>query len=375
MFEELKKKILKSSLLWSIILIIAGLGLAGWNAMDAFYAATGYVSFTQLTPDQIKSQLVDIDVTEAYGCFLIEGEENTKTHQQKITHLYYIIPTGDIYATDYRYMSIRVPASYESKMDAISDNTGNGIISDPLRLSGKIKKLSSEDYSYFESYFKEAGFSDEEIAQATIPYNIDVFASKASMSGVYIVLFGAGVALLIFGIFRIAKVAGGSSLKKLRKDIASTGYSESMIDSDYHSAKSFDKKGTLKIGRLMTYYISGSDARAIPNNKIMWAYQNTVTHRTNGVKTGTTYNVMIFDEITPKGHSFSVANESIAQDMLALINTMLPWVVVGYSDELKKLYNKDRAQFLQLRYNSCEHIAAEPAPAASSGDSPVGGQP
>ena len=29
MFEELKKKILKSSLLWSIILIIAGLGLAG----------------------------------------------------------------------------------------------------------------------------------------------------------------------------------------------------------------------------------------------------------------------------------------------------------------------------------------------------------
>ena len=355
MFEELKKKILKSSLLWSIILIIAGLGLAGWNAMDAFYAATGYVSFTQLTPDQIKSQLVDIDVTEAYGCFLIEGEENTKTHQQKITHLYYIIPTGDIYATDYRYMSIRVPASYESKMDAISDNTGNGIISDPLRLSGKIKKLSSEDYSYFESYFKEAGFSDEEIAQATIPYNIDVFASKASMSGVYIVLFGAGVALLIFGIFRIAKVAGGSSLKKLRKDIAATGYSESMIDSDYHSAKSFDKKGMLKIGRLMTYYISGSDARAIPNNKIMWAYQNTVTHRTNGVKTGTTYNVMIFDEITPKGHSFSVANESIAQDMLALINTMLPWVVVGYSDELKKLYNKDRSQFLQLRYNSCEH--------------------
>ena len=34
MFEELKKKIMKGSLLWSIILIIAGLGLAGWNAMN-----------------------------------------------------------------------------------------------------------------------------------------------------------------------------------------------------------------------------------------------------------------------------------------------------------------------------------------------------
>lgn len=373
MFEELKKKILKSSLLWSIILIIAGLGLAGWNAMNAFYAATGYVDFTQLESGQIKSQLVDFNLAECYGCYLIAGEENTKTHQQKVTHLYYVIMTGDENSAveDWRYMSIKVPAKYESRMDAISEATANGTAVEPLLLSGKIEKLSAEDESYFKSYFREAGFTDEEIAAETIPYNIVVFASKASMSGVYIFLFAAGAILLIFGIFRIAKVAGGSSLKKLRKDIANAGYSESMIDSDFRSAKSFDKKGTLKIGRLMTYYISGSDARAIPNNKMMWAYQNTITHRTNGVKTGTTYNVMIYDEVTPKGHTFAVANESIAQDMLTLINTMLPWVVVGYSDELKKLYNKNRAQFLELRYNTCDHTAVE----AASEDSPVGGQP
>ena len=53
MFEELKKKIMKGSLLWSIILIIAGLGLAGWNAVNAFYAATGYVNFTTLAPEEL----------------------------------------------------------------------------------------------------------------------------------------------------------------------------------------------------------------------------------------------------------------------------------------------------------------------------------
>ena len=41
MFEELKKKALKSSILGSIILILAGLGLAGWNALDAFYSVKG----------------------------------------------------------------------------------------------------------------------------------------------------------------------------------------------------------------------------------------------------------------------------------------------------------------------------------------------
>lgn len=375
MFEELKKKILKSSLLWSVILVIAGLGLAGWNAMDAFYAATGYVDFTKLAPDQIKSQLVDVNLTESFGCYLETRERNTKTGREKITDLYYLIPTGDIYATDWRYMSAKVPASYENRMETLSENTLSGqAASEPVLLSGKIKKLDAEEYSYFKSYLSQAGFSDEEIEEATIPYYINVFASKTSMNIVYIALFALGAFLLIFGIFRIAKVAGGSSLKKLHKDIAAAGYSEPMVDSDYRSARSFDKKGTLKIGRLMTYYISGSDARAIPNSKIMWAYQNTVTHRTNGVKTGTTYNVMIFDEITPKGHTFPVANESIAQDMLTLINTMFPWVVVGYSDELKKLYNKDRSQFLQLRYNTCEHIAAEPS-ATPAEDSPVGGQP
>lgn len=372
MFEELKKKILKSSLFGSIILIVIGLGLAGWFAIDAFYAVTGYADFTQLPPDQIKSQLVEVNLTYNYGCYLEAWEKNTKTNQTRTTHYYYVILAGDENsATDWYYMSAKVPASFGSKMDTITENTYNDVASEPLYLAGKIKKLDAEETSYFQDFFREAGFTDDEIAEMTLPYYIDCYASKTSMNVLYIGAFAIGAFMLIFGIFRIAKVAGGSSLKKLRKDIEGAGYSESMIDSDYRSAKSFDKKGTLKMGRLMTYYISGSDARAIPNSKMMWAYQNTVTHRTNGVKTGTTYNVMIFDEITPKGHTFAVANESIAQDMLTLINTTLPWVVVGYSDELKKLYNKDRSQFLQLRYNTCEHTAVEPS---VQEDSATGGQ-
>ena len=371
MFEELKKKILKSSILGSVLLILVGLGLAGWNAIDAFYSVTGYPDFTQLTPDQItEGKLVEFNATESFGCYLEEYERNTKTNAIRTTHYYYIIWSGDENSTDWRYMSAKVPTSYQHELDEMTENTFNEVASQPISLCGKIRKLDSEEYSYFQDYFRQADFTDEEIAEGTLPYYIDC-KNKVALSGMYIVLFSVGALLLLWGIVRIVKAAGGGSLKKLRKDMEKAGYSESMADSDYRSATSFDKKGTLKIGRLMTYYITGSDARAIPNNKIMWAYQNTVTHRTNGVKTGTTYNVMIFDEITPKGHTFAVANESIAQDMLNLINTTLPWVVVGYSDDLKKMYNKNRSQFLQLRYNTCQHIAVEPAPAESE----TGGQP
>ena len=76
MFEELKKKILKSSLFGSIIMIVIGLGLAGWFAMDAFYAITGYADFSQLSPDQLNNQLVEVNLTDNYGCYLGEKYQN-----------------------------------------------------------------------------------------------------------------------------------------------------------------------------------------------------------------------------------------------------------------------------------------------------------
>lgn len=370
MFAELKSRILKSTLFGYIVLIVVGLGLAGWNALDAYYAVAGYQDFTQLAPDEIKNQLVKVDLTDNFSYYLEQFKQNTKTGAKTTTHRYYVIWTGDENATDWRYMTIKVPVSYNSRMDKMSENTYNEIASDPITFYGKLKKLDSEELYYFKDYCKDSGMTDADIEEMTLPYYIEVFSSPVSMNSIYILLFAVGVALLIWGIFLLAKVAGGSSLKKLHRDIADAGYTEAAVESDFRAAQSYDKKGTLRVGRLMTYYIQGPNARAIPNAKMMWAYQTTVTHRTNGVKTGTTYNVMIYDEITPKGHTFAVANESIAKDMLTQINVTLPWVVVGYSDELKKLYNKDRSQFLQLRYNTCEHTAVEP-----SLDQPVSGDP
>lgn len=375
MFEELKKRTLKGTLVWSIILILAGLGLAGWNAMDAFYVVTGYVDFTTLGPDEIGSQVVKLDMTDNFGCYLEQYSKNTKTNVRTTTDLYYIIWTGDENSTDWRFMSIKVPARYESQLEAMAETTAAGGTSDPITFYGKIKKLDSEELYYFKDFFKDAEWTDEDIETGTLPYYIDSFAFSPALSGgFYVILFGAGVVLLIYGIYRIASAASGGALKKLHKDIADAGFTETSIESDYRNAKAFDKKGTLKVGKLMTYYTAGSIPRAVPNNKIMWTYQNTVTHRTNGVKTGTTYNVMVFAETAPKGLTFSVANEAVAQDMLNYYHATLPWVVVGYSDELKKLYNKDRTQFLGLRYNTCEHTAVDPADAAEAAPAADGQQ-
>ena len=87
---------------------------------------------------------------------------------------------------------------------------------------------------------------------------------------------------------------------------------------------------------------------------------NRVTHRTNGIKTGTTYSIVIVVEGVKNAYTLPVDNEQMALDILEKIDKMFPWVVVGYSDQLKTMLAKDRAAFVNLRYNTCEHVAVEP---------------
>jgi len=363
MLEDLKKKSFKKSLILSIILIIGGISLSVYNVMGAFYSLTGFVQFEELEPDEIRNQMVNIDVNAVFDCYLEEYSENTSTHRRTTTYLYYITWTGDDNATDYRYITIKVPASYDDRMDEIMENTNNSTASQPLSLTGRIKKLSKEDYDYFQEYFVDlCGFSQEEFEGMTSPYYIDVDMSLTSaFKYIYPVLVLAGIGLVVWGVLRIVKAKKGGFLKRFIYDYQSAGLTDNSIESDLATATSYTKHGDTKLGRLCFYYsLNSTTPRAIPNNKIMWAYQNTTTHRTNGIKTGTTYSVMVFVDGYKTAHNISVPNEATAQDILKRMASTLPWVVVGYSEDLRKLFNKDRAQFLNLRYNTVEHIAKEP---------------
>lgn len=364
MFETLRKSSFKSSLILSAILLIGGGALALFNASNAFFATTSYADFTTLAPDEIKSQLVDIELWENFGCFMESGSKNTSTNKVTISNYYYIIYTGAMgdADTEYKYMAIKVPASYGSKMDIMAESTWNGLVSNPLTFSGKIRKLDDKEYKYYLEFWKEAGLTDAEIEEMTLPYYIDVSGSKLGQNIFYILLFSGGVALIVWGIFRIVKGSKGGYLKALRHDIELSGYSETYVESDFNTATSYAKNGQIRIGRLFTYYdVNSTQPRAIPNKKIIWAYQSTTTHRTNGIKTGTTYSVVIFADDYKAAFNIGVANESVAQEMLQRLNLSCPWVVVGYSDDLNALFRKNRTQFLDLRYNKVEHEAVDPA--------------
>ncbi len=103
----------------------------------------------------------------------------------------------------------------------------------------------------------------------------------------------------------------------------------------------------------------------LSNEKIVWAFQRTTTHRTNGIKTGTTYEIAL-KNYEKKNFQVSVPNEQTGQEILQYIVEAMPWVVVGYNNDLNKMFSGDYQNFLQLRYNQ---VPRDPYAGFSAGES------
>lgn len=355
MFENLKKASIKKALLPIIILFIAGAIFIGVQLPNLVALMKGHVKFETLAPDEIKENIiVDATIEVNFGAFLEEYEENTKTHVTRTTDMWYVIWTGDDDDVDYRYMGIKVPASDISKMDDMADATYYYEYVEPIEYSGAIKKMDDEEYRYLKEYFLESGFTEDELGDYIIPYYINAGALTGSSEGGVYVFFGLGVLLVVIGIIMLISALTGKNLKKFKKELEAYGISENEAEYEYENAQTFGKGTDIRVGRRLTFYMVGSKPHALLNDKLVWAYQNTTTHRTNGIKTGTTYSVVL-NTYEKKSMHLGVNKEEQAIEILQYIKQTLPWVVVGYSDDLSKLYNRDFQNFLELLYNKVKN--------------------
>ncbi len=351
MLEKLKKKSIIKSLPAALILLVTGIALFGAEISNMKSLLRGHVVFESLAPEEINGDLiVDVTLYDNFGCYMEQYEENTKTHARHTTDLYYVIWTGDENAQDFRYMGIKVPASDEYKMEEMAEATYYGEYSDPIKYSGAVNKMTSEEYEYFKEYFLESDFTEEELDDWTLPYYINVGALTGGAATSAWIIAGLGGALFLAGVFLLVLALTGGKLKTFKKELAQAGFEEGSVDYEYEGARLFNKKSDFRVGRRLTFFLIGSKPHVVANDKLVWVYQSTTTHRTNGIKTGTTYAVMLrtFDK---KSFTVAVSNEGEAQEALQYISQTIPGAVVGYDDELNKMYQRDFQNFLQLKYN------------------------
>lgn len=364
MLEKLKKKSIRKKLPAVILLIIAGIVLIGLELSNFKSLLKGSVKFESLEPDEINGDLiVNASICINFGAFMEMYEENTSTHITRTTDLYYVICTGDENSEDSKYMAIKVPASDEIAMEQMAEATYNGVYSDPISYSGAINRMTGKEYEYFKEYFTDGGWTEEDVEQYTLPYCIEAGAltEGATASTVYVVL-AAGIILILAGIITLIYALAGGSLGTFKKQIAATGLTEMEVETEYEGAKLFHKGNDLRIGRRLTFFMLGSKPQLIVNDRIVWAYQQTTTHRTNGIKTGTSYTILIYQLNSKKASNVYVPNASVAGEVLQYMNETMPKAVIGYTDDLSRMYRKNNQEFLRLRYYGTEQPAAQESP-------------
>lgn len=352
MFDNLRKKSIKRILALSIIFMVVGFLFVVFQIPDLLTMMKGHKKFEELQVSEIKEGILVDTYTEVnFGAFLEEYEENTTTHATRTTDMYYVIWTGDDDDIDYRYMAIKVPALDVERMEVMAEAVFYGEATQPIEFSGVIKEMDKEEWKYFKEYFLEWGMTEAEMDDFLIPYYIETGALVGSNAAFVYVLLVFGLGLIVLGIICLVRSANGGSLKSMKKELEACGITEYSAETEYEAARIH---GDIRISSRLIFYMNGSTPHIMPVNKLVWAYQNTTTHRTNGIKTGTTYSV-VFNTMEKKSINVSVKNENMAISVLQDIQQNLPWVIVGYSDDLRGMYNKEFENFLSLRYDKVKN--------------------
>lgn len=366
----IKRRSFIVSMLYSIIILTIGIFLV-MDIMSSIVAIfTGYTPFEMLRPEEINDQLTELDLQICFGPYAEQDTESTSMYFRTITHYYYMILTGGESDLDYRYMSIQVPLSYTEQMNRIAEASAAGFSSEPLHLTGRIYRLNQKEYSLFQDSLLSSGWTMDEIEAMTLPYCIEVLsaAEERNRNTDYIFFFGMGLLLVFWSAWRILRSICGGNLRKFRRAYEAAGFTEAVVDADLAQAFPRVGKARVRVGLLCLYYgLTGQRPALIPNKDIIWAYHVHPLRDATAMRPDPPRRIAVYALKDKRPRMISVSDMASAQNILNRISKTMPWVIIGYTEELEKILREDRSRFLRLQYNTVAHVAQEPASDAGEG--------
>lgn len=344
MIHELKSKIMKT------ILVRIVIGLITIGIITVIFAPSivkmlhGPKDMNSVPLNALENTYVKGEIINNYGNFYYFYEyENGR---ERITANYYIIPIGD---EEYCAMVLTKDFStaeqiYNETYDYLYGNIDK--LTTSLAVKGTFEKMDETIQLTYLDFFKESGFTQEEIERIALPYVLVVDKIGAFNTVPTYIAMGVIGLLFIILIIDLIKGLSGRNLINVRKIIEEEGplNGEEKLETDYLNA--FQVKN-LRIGQKYTYFIIGAKAYVLKNRDIVWAYLQNVTHRVYGIKTATNRSIIIYDNKKRK-YTISLRKE---QDIISALNyyaNNYQNIVIGYNEELKKIYNKDYDYFLTL---------------------------
>lgn len=333
--EALKKKCMRQRIIVMVIMVIIGVALVIYKGL----ALVDTLSTAKLTADSdfgaLEGKYVTYEMKAPLDWYEYVGpsEENAKQY----AYFVYDMDGGFFFGI---MRNASEHAAMNEMIDQLWDYWFDDADSAPVSVTikGTLTKMDSLDTKYFNeliSYYEEYGIT----ADAKYYYIKEGSVDGEDLSTAWTLTL-IGLALIAGGVFYM--FWGKKSWdKKITKYLSrNSQYTRAQIEADIEGGKIMNSGNTV-IGRNWLFTATSViDICSLEN--LCWGYYYRRTGR---------YSVSQMRLYFADGSTFFVdASEGCTKEMLQYLYERLPYVVVGYDKEWEKLYNKQREQFLALRF-------------------------
>lgn len=346
--KELISKYRKSCIAWAVVCLIIGSLLSAFELRD--YLPIGAVQdLDSISPDEIKEGRGKVTVSYIYDYFSYWTDDYGK----EVIRDYFVLAGNDDNAA---YIGCELHGSKNERAYNIMQEiwtiqeSGSEDLSsvDYFTIKGNVKKIEGDDLKYYNDYLDEMAeyfeMSQAEVEEWFKPYVLVQPQVGDGDFTAYLATF-FGLALILGAIALIGKAIFADPLKDMRSYAKTTGNEEltmSYIESFYNMTP--DRYG-IRVNDKYFILTGTGKPKFCETKNIIWFYKYVVTRKSYFITVGHDYYVRIQ---LANGKMLQVAskNEAGIGEMLDYLMKMIPDAIVGFSDELNRMYRNNRQQMI-----------------------------
>jgi hypothetical protein len=309
--------------LMSVPIVIGGLGVNYWQN---FFAGPANVSASQI------SKFKGSDVPDRHF-MSVKGDESIDTEVTEITTTKRRgVVTNE--AVSAKFVVLKVA----DRALVVKAKPGNA---SDTQFTGELKPLPSD----VQSRIVEPLIDEHPEAKALfLPYMLDQEADYKGIGYFGLAIGIPAAAIAAWNLLRVGQRWGKPEAHPIAKGLASAGEASIVAATIEQELPTSHKVGKTTITRNWLLQPTSYGLKTLQLGDLVWFYQKVTSHSTNGIPTGKTYSTVMYDRA---GRNFEIkGKEQQVGEIMTILYDKAPWAVTGYSDELQKMWQKQRQELI-----------------------------
>ncbi|OYQ65689.1 hypothetical protein B9G53_06435 [Pseudanabaena sp. SR411] len=324
------KQVLRKSrnlLISNGILMAILLGVAGWQYRYLYNFALGPFPVDAKNLEDIKS--LD-DSLQQY--ITVKGNAIDDTGVQQITKR--------VRRSTGQTISQSVSAKYQTlQLDKRILLVKSGISGSSNQVTGGLSDISSEIKSRIVTPIES---QDSSLKGAFLPFMLDT--NDYRLGGYVVLLFALPLSLVsIWQIVSALRWRSDLGNHPIRKRLAKIGDWQTLIqeiDTEASSGINTVTIGGNQLTRSWLLQLLNTDIKAIKLDQLVWAYK-----KVTSTKYGKIYSAVLYDRYGEE-YGCPCSNEADVELLLKELFNRFPYLILGYSDELQKMWKRERQKMI-----------------------------